>query len=69
MPTQQQNSGSSIGLLVNCSIAHALWSYAIKSFMIQWVLPKTIVDLLFGRRNWFRKHSSDIRNLVPLFLM
>ena len=34
-------------------------------FGIHWVLPYTIMPtLLFGWRNWFRKHSSDVWNLV-----
>ena len=28
-----------------------------------------VMDLLFGWRNWFDKHSSDVWNLVPLCLM
>jgi hypothetical protein len=33
------------------------------------VLPKKIVDLLFGWYNWFGKHHSEVWNLVPLCLM
>lgn len=36
---------------------------------IHWVLPWTVIALLFGCRNWFREHSSDIWNLVPSCLM
>jgi hypothetical protein len=28
-----------------------------------------VVDLLFGWFNWFGKHNSKVRNLVPLCLM
>ena len=33
------------------------------------MLPEKIVDLLFGRFNWFCKHNSKVWNLVPLCLM
>jgi hypothetical protein len=46
-----------------------LWGYALRAFGVQWVLPRQVVDLLFGKGDWFGKHSSDIWNLVPLCLM
>ena len=32
-------------------------------------MPQSVRDLLFGWRNWFGKHHSDIWNLAPLCLM
>ena len=56
-------------LLLHYPQEFRLQSFAFRSFGIQWVLPGRVVDLLFGWHNWFRKHSSDIWNLVPLCLM
>ena len=50
-------------------MAAGLWSFVFCSFGIHWVLPGKVLDLLFEWRNWFRKHSSDVWNLVPLCLM
>lgn len=55
-------------LLLPCSRV-ALWSNVFCSFGIQWVLAGWVRDLLFGWRNWFGKHSSDIWNVVPFCLM
>ena len=30
------------------------------------MLPKSVIDLLFGWSNWVGKHSLDTWNLVPL---
>ena len=38
-------------------------------FGIHWLLPYTMPTLLFGWRNWFRKHSPDVWNLMPACLM
>ena len=38
-------------------------------FGIHWLLPYTLPTLLFGWRNWFRKHSPDVWNLMPACLM
>ena len=38
-------------------------------FGIDWVMPGSIVDLLFCWYHWLGKHSSDIWNLVPDCLM
>ena len=56
-------------LLLHCFMAAGLWSFVFHSFGIHWVLPGKVLDLLFEWRNWFRKHSSDVWNLVPLCLM
>ena len=53
-------------LLLHCEIAHRLWCFALKSFGLAWVIPRSIPDLLFGWWNWLGKHSSQIWNLVPL---
>lgn len=56
-------------LLLLCKIAFNMWSVIFKMIGIHWVLPWTVIALLFGWRNWFREHSSDIWNLVPSCLM
>ena len=56
-------------LLLHCSFSHGLWSFLFRSFHVNWVMPRNVKDLLFGWRNWFGKHHSDIWNLAPLCLM
>jgi hypothetical protein len=56
-------------LLIHCAAVHVLWNYVFQAFHMQWVLPRSVVDLLFGWRNWFGRHHSHIWNLVPLCLM
>ena len=56
-------------LLLHCEVATALWGFVFQTFGIQWVLPAKVLDLLFGWYNWFGRHSSDIWNLVPLYLV
>ena len=56
-------------LLLHCSVVQKLWNFVFASFHIHWVLPRRVVDLLFGWRNWFGKHHSHIWNLIPLCLM
>jgi hypothetical protein len=56
-------------LLLHCSAVEVLWSFVSNSFHIHWVLPRRVVDLLFGWRNWFGKHHLHIWNLTPLCLM
>ena len=33
------------------------------------MLPKSVIDLLFGWSNWIGKHSLDTWNLVPFCVM
>ena len=56
-------------LLLNCDVAFGLWSREFVAFGVLWVLPGSVADLLFGWWNWLGKHSSDIWNTVPLYLM
>jgi hypothetical protein len=56
-------------LLSYCSVANEVWSFVFRSFGVAWVLPGSVVELLFGWRNWFGNHFSDVWNLVPLCLM
>ena len=37
----------------------------LRSFGVSWVLPKRVIDLLAGWRNWSGKHSLNVWNLVP----
>ncbi|KAL0015045.1 hypothetical protein SO802_002114 [Lithocarpus litseifolius] len=56
-------------LLLHCVTAHRLWSLALRSFGVSWVVPSSFHDLLFGWWNWFGKLSSRIWNLVPLCIV
>ena len=56
-------------LLLHCEMAHRLWSFALITFGLSWVIPRSIPDLLFGWWNWVGKHSSQIWNLVPLCIL
>lgn len=53
---------------MHCDAAYALGSWTFQVFGIPWVLPKQVVDLLFGK-NWFGKQSLKIWNLVPSSLL
>ena len=63
------NAESVDHLLLICPIAHSLWMYMLRLFGMEWVMPGSIVDLLFCQYHWLRKHSSDIWDLVPGCLM
>ena len=63
------NAESVYHLLLFCPIAHSLWMYMLWLFGIDWVMPDSVVDLLFCWYHWLGKHSSDIWNLVPSCLM
>ena len=56
-------------LLLHCGKAYQLWSLVFRSFGISWVLPRLVVDTLFGWWDWLWKHSSSIWNLAPLCVM
>ena len=56
-------------LLLHCGKAYRLWSLVFRSFGISWVLPRSVVDTLFGWWDWLWKHSSSIWNLAPLCVM
>ena len=56
-------------LLLHCKFASALWSEVLIMFGIQWVMPNTIVSLLFAWRNWLGTYSSKVWNMVPACLM
>ena len=56
-------------LLLFCPIAHSLWTYMLRLFGIDWVMPGSVVDLLFCWYHWLGKHSSDIWDLLPGCLM
>jgi hypothetical protein len=63
-------SGETVNhLLLHCPVAVGLWNFIFCSFGINWVLPGMVVDLFFGWKNEFGKHSYDVWNLVPLCLM
>ena len=56
-------------LLFFCPITHSLWTYMLRLFGIDWVMPSLVVDLLFCWYHWLGKHNSNIWNLVPDCLM
>lgn len=37
-------------LLIHCEVAYALWGPLFRNFGIQWVIPRWVIDLLFGQR-------------------
>jgi hypothetical protein len=63
-------SGETVAhLLLYCDVSYVLWSKSLGVFGVQWVIPTTVADLLFGWWNWLGKDSSNIWNVVPLCLM
>ena len=63
------NAESVDHLLLFCPIAHSLWIYMLRLFGMEWVMPGSVVDLLFCWYHWLGKHSSNIWDLVPGCLM
>ena len=57
------NTESVDHLLLLCPIAHSLWMYMLRLFGIEWVMPGSVVDLLFCWYHWLGKHSSNILGL------
>ena len=52
-------SGESVDhLLLHCGEVSWLWSLALRLFGVAWVLPKKIIDLLAGWKNWL---GSSVR--------
>ena len=39
-------------LMIYCEEAYQLWCFFFRSFGVSWVLPRRVIDLLFGWRNW-----------------
>ena len=56
-------------LLIHCHVANSLWVFMLQASGIQWVLPSSVVELLFCWNHWLGKHDSDIWNLIPGCLM
>ena len=56
-------------LLLFCPITHSLRMYMLRLFGIDWVMPGSVVNLLFSWYHWIGKHSSDIWDLVLGCLM
>ena len=63
------NAESVDHLLLFCPIAHSLWMYMIQLFGIEWVMPGSVMDLLFCWYHWLVKHSFDIWDLITGCLM
>lgn len=65
-----RRSGENVDhLLLHCEEVSRLWSFALRSFGVAWVLPKEVIDLFVGWRNWLGKYSLNIWNLVPYCVM
>ena len=56
-------------LFLPCKFAYALWNEVLIMFGVQWVMPNTIVSLLFAWRNCLGSFSSNVWNMVPACLM
>ena len=58
-------------LLLHCSIAYGLWSFAFWRFCILWVLPGcvSVFFFFFCWHNWLGKHQSKIWNMVSSCLV
>ena len=63
------NAESVDHLLLFCPIAHFLWMYMLWLLGIDWVMPGSVVDLLFCWYHWLGMHSFDIWDLVSGCLM
>ena len=63
------NAESVDHLLLFCPIAHSLLMNMLWLFGIVWVMPGSVVDLLFCWYHWLGKHSSDNWVSVPGYLM
>ena len=53
------NEESMNHLLIFCLVAHSMWMYMLQLFGIDWVMPGSIVDLLFCWYHWLGKHISN----------
>ena len=56
-------------LLLHSLVATEVWSFVFRSFGVEWVLLGSVMDHLYGWRNWFGKQSLGVWNLVPLCLL
>ena len=56
-------------MLLHCGEVFRLWSSALRSFGVSWVVPKRVINLLARWRNWLGKHFSNVWNLVPHCVM
>ena len=61
--------GETVDHFLHCEMAYRLWSFVFIAFGLSWFIPRLIPNLLFGWWNWLGKHSSQIWNLVLLFLL
>jgi hypothetical protein len=66
-----KKSGESIDhLLLHCEVAQALWSYILILFGVEWVMPRTVLELL---KSWGAAMGSgqatEAWRLAPLCLL
>ena len=45
-------------LLLHCPIAQQLWTMVFSLFVVQWVMPKSVMDMLACWQGWFGRHWS-----------
>ena len=54
-----QRDGESVDhLFLHCSMASDMWAMVFGMFGVQWVMPKSIMDLFSCWMGWFRRHDS-----------
>ena len=56
-------------LLLHYEMANQLWNFVFITFGLSWVISRSTPNLLFGWWNWLGKYSSQIWNLVPLYIL
>jgi hypothetical protein len=66
-----KKSGESIDhLLLHCEVVQALWSYVLTLFGVEWVMPRTVLELL---NSWGAAlgggHAIEAWRLAPLCLL
>jgi hypothetical protein len=65
-----KKNGKSIDLLLHCKVAHDLWSYIIILFGVEYVMPRTMLELLtsWGTSVGFGR-AKEAWRLAPLCLL
>jgi len=66
-----KKNGESIDhLLLHCEVPHDLWSYILILFGVEWVMPRTVLELLtsWGASVGYGR-AKEARRLAPLCLL
>ncbi len=66
-----KQSGESVDhLFLHCSMASDLWSLVFGMFGVQWVMPRTVLELFCGWMGKLGRHNSLlVWNMVPHYLV